>query len=115
MPWRRLLERAPERPRFAAHALRPLAGVVTAMAGFGPATLGGKRRVDSQDEGALKAAAAAVDKLNQENHSLWRHVLVGIDRGEAAFAGRGARPRTVTQRRAALTPARRVPPLHTAR
>ncbi|KAA0145991.1 hypothetical protein FNF27_06880 [Cafeteria roenbergensis] len=55
--------------------------VATAMAGFGPATLGGKRRVDSQDEGALKAAAAAVDKLNQENHSLWRHVLVGIDRG----------------------------------
>jgi len=52
--------------------------------------LGGKRRVDANDEGALKAAKAAVDKLNQENHSLWRHVLVGIDRGKPMTPARCA-------------------------
>jgi hypothetical protein len=44
--------------------------------------MGGKKSVDANDEGALAAAQAAVEKVNQENHSLWRHVLVGIDRGE---------------------------------
>lgn len=64
---------------------RDLAAAALAQAEtMAPAMMGGKKRVDANDEGALAAARAAVDKVNQENHSLWRHVLVGIDRGEFA-------------------------------
>jgi hypothetical protein len=45
--------------------------------------------VDANDEGALAAAKVAVDELNKRNFSLWRHVLVGIDKGESSSSRAG--------------------------